>query len=222
MNIKYAVYIVSIDIDREEKTRDHLAFFGFNDIVKLKCKITKENHGIGAGLSHQDCVKHAKSLGYTHTLVFEDDTRLDTNTTNIFPHILEYIENNNDWEYLAFSHTLLGRSDDKWVPGGFDVSFAKKLVCEKNIRRVSDHIFTIENIKHMSQPVIGNSCCVMYNNASDKFLTDFDPWNDQWMDIWSPKNLKTLLINPIIATQYDKPWQKDHCLDWGKLLSSIK
>ena len=213
-----ARYVVSVCDNRKNKFYQRIKKYNIRDVISLDCKKTK-NHGIGAGMSHQDCVHHSTKNGYRATLVFEDDVELLTGYEDVFNFVFKFIECNNDWEYITFSHTFIGAEHGIFSPHPPDLKYAESILSDK-IFRINESMIGLRNMHALSHNVIGNSCCVLYNNSSDRFLTQFDPRVDPWMDVWSPKNLNTILVVPVVATQCNKQWQHKHQLLWSDYLIS--
>lgn len=217
---EYNKYVISVCSERYDAFMQYMNDLDQGHIYKLPTKITKNKHWIGAGLSHQDCVRHAMENRSPYAMVFEDDCRFMTGYEPVLNSVIEFINKNNDWEYIGLSHTFLHKIGAMKRNPNIDI--ANFLAAESRFHRVSDYLIEV-NLSDLQGPVIGNSCCVIYNNTVyKKYLNEFDPYTHEWCDVWSPKNLKTLIAAPGVAYQHGKPWQKVHCKTWNNFISNIK
>lgn len=211
-------YVISVSENRYLKFKQYTDDLGIGHIHRLPVKITKNRHWIGAGLSHQDCVRHAMENDSKYAMVFEDDCRFNTGYEPTLDKVIDYINNNNDWEYISLGHTFIYCLSK---PGSPNIDKAKILKADNRFNRVNDTLIKI-NINDLPGPVVGNSCCVIYNHTGyEKYLNDFDPYKHEWCDVWAPKNLKTLLVSPTLVNQNNKPWMKNHSKVWCDFLNTI-
>lgn len=218
MNIKTAVYVISVDNKKYDAFVSYMNDHNITNINRLPCKIFSNQYWIGTGLSHKDCVKHAREHDYDNAIVFEDDARFVPGFNNNLDLLIDELNEIQDWEYACLSSTLLYKINPKKlkqpninaVVENTNISFSK----------LTDNITRL-NVYDVEESVVGNSSGVIYNKRCyDKYLTKFNPHGDMWCDTWAPVNLNTVLISPPIVYQHDKPWMIDHYKIWGKFLQS--
>lgn len=216
-------HVISVDDHSLSQFYTYITDHGIYNVNRAETKIIKHNHGIGTGLSHQHAVQHASQNNHEMVIVFEDDMRFVSQNKNKINSIINHVmECGIEWEYLALSHTFLDTGGEERIPEQPDLDKAREHVTSGRIKRVTQHLVSVD-MHDIHHNVIGNSCCVVYNNTGyDKFLNTFDPWHDDWCDVWSPKHMKTLLVIPIISYQHNKPWMKQHCESWQNFLLDLK
>ena len=211
-------YVISVQENKLSRFKQYMAEYNIDNFIKLPCELTPGRHWIGAGLSHKDCVKHAMDNNYDYAMVFEDDARFIPDIDLSISAIVEELINYDDWEYACISNTLLYKIDkrNKHIPN-IDILDNNNI----QLKRKTTNTVQID-INNTPGPVIGNCSCVIYNKKCyDKYISTFDPYKDEWCDVWAPKNLKTLLVSPPLVYQFDKKWMLGHCEIWGRYLQNL-
>lgn len=190
-------YVINLDMEfgRYRKFQNTATRYNI-DAVRVSAipSPAKEPCNIGAGLSHQKCVRMAKSEGLQNVLNFEDDVAFLETTEDVIKDNIDFL-NKKDWEYHALSYIYWG-SEYQFLQ---DVSSG-------NIKMLAPGVvqFTNCNNKKGEDSFISSACCVAYNSTIfEKFLDEF-PHLKYTMDRWNTNNFRVTAPFPCIAWQYNK------------------
>ena len=102
------VFYINLDyrVDRKQHVENQLKNIGLNNISSRFNAIKLKNGALGCSMSHLKCLELAKSYGWDHIMIVEDDITF-LNPTLFVEQCNSFLKNHKDWDVLLIGGNVV-------------------------------------------------------------------------------------------------------------------